>query len=255
MPNFIKKNINWILPLIITILFSSFFFLWGPGILSRPNIKVIGGSVELKIPDKIQANYLFFRLMFRTMDMVKNMFKDLEDNLRDMGFPEEKLKELAPRITIAYENTERLTPITVDSISKELDLEPDEQRMLLAAIFNLRTLEKSTREGFLPTSAAFFKVVNKGRKDAEKLRVIIEIPGSYMYSTIECDDIFAEQTIDKGLELTLNKLSPRGYISGSVWYDSFGAGTDRKSKITVIYKNGRKEIEFSEGELDKIISK
>jgi len=101
----------------------------------------------------------------------------------------------------------------------------------------------------------FFKVVNNGKRDAEKLRAIIEIPGSYMYSKIDCDDIFVEQTIDKGLELTLDKLSPRGYISGSVWYDSFGTGTNRKSKITVIYKNGRKEIEFSEGELDKIISK
>lgn len=254
MPNFIKKNLSRILS-ISTILLLLLAFLWGYGVLVRPNIKVAGGSVELKIPEKIQANYFFFRLLFRTMDTVKIMLKNVEGNLRDLGFPEEKLKELAPRIAIAYENTERLTPITIDSISNELDLEPNEQRMLLGAIFNLQSLEKSTREGFLPTSAAFFKVVNKGRKDAEKLRVIIEIPGSYMYSTIECDDIFAEQTIDKGVELTLDKLSPGGYISGSVWYDSFGAGTDRKSKIMVIYKNGRKEIEFSEGELDKIISK
>ena len=135
-----------------------------------------------------------------------------------------------------------------------MDLAPNEERMLYAALMNMRNFSK-TSTALLPSNVLLFRVTNSGKKDAEDFRVTIRMAGAHVDSEIKSDNqILSTRQVDPNcIEVTLDKLSPDSNIGGRVWYDSLAYRSTDKNKIVAIYKNGRKEIEFSEGGLEGLM--
>jgi hypothetical protein len=227
--------------------------LYGPGLLDQPKVRVVAASFDMKIPEQIQSDYFFFRMLFLNLEMVKVTLAGLEDNLRRLGFPKKKLALLRPAIEEVIQG-KRLWPIKSQDLTKKLDLAPNEERMLYAALMNMRNFSKAST-AFLPSNVLLFRVTNSGKKDAEDFHVTIRMAGAYMDSEIKSDNqILSTRQVDPNcIEVTSDKLSPDSNIGGRVWYDSFAYRSPDKNKIVAIYKNGRKEIEFSEGGLEGLM--
>jgi hypothetical protein len=119
---------------------------------------------------------------------------------------------------------------------------------------NMRNFSK-TSTALLPSNVLLFRVTNSGKKDAEDFRVTIRMAGAYVDSEIKSDNqILSTRQVDPNcIEVTSDKLSPDSNIGGRVWYDSLAYRSTDKNKIVAIYKNGRKEIEFSEGGLEGLM--
>lgn len=248
---------KWIITIIGVLVIPTLVLLFGQGMLNKPKIIIQSGSVNLKIPEKIQANYFLFKMVFMAQDMVNGIFDNLDKNLRELGFPENKLLLIKQSINANLKNKVIVAPIKVENLTKNIDLKPNEERMLLAAIMNMQTMGQAFNQSFLPSRILIFRVTNKGRRDAEDVYIKINMNGGYIDSEIKSEDnVKSKKSIDNNnYEIILDKLSPAGSVSGYIWYDASFSNDIDNNKIVVIYKNGKKEVEFGEGELETIIPK
>jgi hypothetical protein len=239
---------------IASLVVALFMFLYGPGIWNRPDIKITGQSIDLRIPDKLQSDFFLFRMLFWAADIRKRILLNLEDNLRRQNFSEEKLRLLKPIVEEYLRNEQ---PLKVDAIARRLQLTASDERALVVAIFNMRNLA-FTGSGFLPSNIFSFKVTNDGKKDAEDMQLTIKVSGRYMDNELQCNGMKCNGKKVKfdaegdTIRITLEKLSPRGGdITGDIWYDSWPSTGTHKDTIVAVYKDGRKPAEFTSSGLDK----
>jgi hypothetical protein len=231
-----------------------FMFLYGPGIWSKPVIKITGQSIDLRIPDKLQSDFFLFRIRFWAEDIRKRILLNLEDNLRRQSFSEQKLRLLKPMIEEYLQNDH---PLKVDGIAKRLQLTASEEHAFASAVFNMRNLAFAG-SGFLPSNIFSFKVTNDGKKDAEDMHLTIKVSGRYMDNELQCNGTKCDGKKVKfdaegdTIQITLDKLSPNGGdISGDIWYDSWPNTGTHKDTIVAVYKDGRKPAEFTSPGLGK----
>lgn len=79
--------------------------------------------------------------MFLKENWLNNILKNLENNLRELGFPKDKLSKAISLINESYNSASNI--IKIDELEEKLYLKPNEKRMLLTAIFNLNAMKKA----------------------------------------------------------------------------------------------------------------
>jgi len=246
-------SLHWkyIVPIILAIIVLFF----GNAILLKPRIKVQCGAISLRTPAKYIMELAMIRLMLVTEDIGNKYIKDFVKELKNLGFPEEKIDYVVQKLKTRNKKNE----MEINKKTSEIDLEPHEEMMIKIALAKAASnvgIQGILKAYDIPTGVLFFDITNSGLADAKNTHIVVRLKGSYYNMIIDTDNqLINKKIMGNRIEIDLKALTPKSRTKGIIWYKPSGDLLTTEelkalsfNEITVTYENGTVRKEFKEEE-------
>ncbi len=188
-------------------------FLWGHGILIKPNILISCGAIDYKIPAEYQMQVFTWKMMMSPEEIAKKALENITTSLREYGFSEDKIKLVLSTLETKKDQSQDV----------KVKWKPYEQKIIIAAIAkaNAKLLPEMVKKYLdIPDAALFFEVNNDGWASANNAHITIRLDGSvYGKPSVESDNKLIH-SVEQGSELSYDyeRIARHSKTRGIIWY-------------------------------------
>lgn len=235
----IKKN-DKIIYIFFSIIFPILTFLFGPGILNRPKIVLVCGSLNYETPFGFKMQNFILKFMMTSEELETKMFKELESTLKKYGFDEKKAKSVID--VMKKKDIEE---------GKKLNFKKHEINIIQLALSEIsgEFIPKIFNEIFdIPEGVLFFEIINNGKKAAHKVHISVKLNGSiYGHPSIESDTKLVNSFSEKSeIVYECEILPPKSKIRGIIWYSPIVSINNNRETHEIV-------VSFEEGSISQKI--
>lgn len=198
-------------------------FLWGPGLLTQPELVLSTAAVDLKIPTKIKMEMFWLRMLLEKPEVATLIEHSMAESLVVSGMPDDRVEKI------------------VSSQGEGIELAPHEENAVNAAIAKATTqMQNKLLESLaVPEAVLFLELRNTGRAAAKEVQVTVRLLGRPYDIQIDTDNrLTSKEAVGSEYRLNFDRIAPGSLTKCTIWYSRQAAEKSEMNEVVVVYDRG-----------------